>query len=88
MVEPLNLRLDEANARGLVAGFDLVLDGTDDFATRFAVNAACVAEDKPLVSGAHRPLDRPGRGVRGPPLLALPGARDPARGRDLRARSA
>jgi molybdopterin-synthase adenylyltransferase len=52
VVEPLNLRLDEANARGLVAGFDLVLDGTDDFATRFAVNAACVAEHKPLVSAA------------------------------------
>ena len=33
-------------------GYDLVLDGTDDFATRFAVNAACVAEGKPLVSGA------------------------------------
>jgi molybdopterin/thiamine biosynthesis adenylyltransferase len=51
-VEPLAVRLDEANARRLVAGFDLVLDGTDDFATRFAVNAACVAEAKPLVSAA------------------------------------
>ncbi len=29
-----------------------MLDGTDDFATRFAVNAACVAAGKPLVSGA------------------------------------
>jgi len=46
------VRLDQANARPLVAGYDLVLDGTDDFATRFAVNAACVAEGKPLVSGA------------------------------------
>jgi molybdopterin/thiamine biosynthesis adenylyltransferase len=36
----------------LVAGYDIVLDGTDDFATRFAVNAACVAEGRPLVSGA------------------------------------
>lgn len=44
--------LDAANARELVAGYDLVLDGTDDFATRFHVNAACVAERKPLVSGA------------------------------------
>ena len=40
------------NARELVAEADLVLDGTDDFATRFAVNAACVAEGKTLVSGA------------------------------------
>ena len=52
VVEPLNLTLDAANARGLVAGWDLVLDGTDDFATRFAVNAACVAEKTPLVSAA------------------------------------
>jgi len=45
-------RLTEANARQLVAGYDVVLDGTDDFATRFAVNAACVAEQVTLVSGA------------------------------------
>jgi molybdopterin/thiamine biosynthesis adenylyltransferase len=45
-------RLSGANARQLIAGHDLVLDGTDDFATRFAVNAACVAEGVTLVSGA------------------------------------
>lgn len=44
--------LTEANARALIAGHDLVLDGTDDFATRFAVSAACVAERVILVSGA------------------------------------
>jgi molybdopterin/thiamine biosynthesis adenylyltransferase len=44
--------LTEANAAGLLAGHDLVLDGTDDFTTRFAVNAACVAGGIPLVSGA------------------------------------
>ncbi|HQR90181.1 MAG TPA: HesA/MoeB/ThiF family protein, partial [Caulobacter sp.] len=44
--------LDAANARDLVARYDLVLDGTDDFATRFAVSDACLAEGKPLVSGA------------------------------------
>ncbi|MDQ0465279.1 molybdopterin/thiamine biosynthesis adenylyltransferase [Caulobacter ginsengisoli] len=36
----------------LVAGFDLVLDGTDNFETRFAVNAACLEHGVPLVSGA------------------------------------
>ncbi len=41
-----------ANADELVAGVDLVLDGTDDFAVRFAVNEACVRHGKPLVSGA------------------------------------
>ena len=43
---------DEASADELVEGVDLVLDGTDDFATRFCVNAACVRHGKPLVSGA------------------------------------
>jgi molybdopterin/thiamine biosynthesis adenylyltransferase len=52
IVEPIAQRLDHGNARALVAAHDLVLDGTDDFATRFAVNAACVAEGKTLVSGA------------------------------------
>lgn len=51
-VEPLPLALTAANAADLVTPFDLVLDGTDDFDTRFAVNAACVAAGKPLVSGA------------------------------------
>lgn len=36
----------------LVEQVDLVVDGSDNFATRFAVNAACVASGKPLVSGA------------------------------------
>jgi molybdopterin/thiamine biosynthesis adenylyltransferase len=43
---------DADNADELVAGVDLVLDGTDDFAVRFAVNEACVRHGKPLVSGA------------------------------------
>ncbi|CAN7326241.1 HesA/MoeB/ThiF family protein [Caulobacter sp. LjRoot300] len=44
--------LGEANARAVISGYDLVLDGTDDFATRFAVSDACLAEGKALVSGA------------------------------------
>jgi molybdopterin-synthase adenylyltransferase len=36
----------------LVAGADVVVDCSDNFATRHAVNAACVAHHKPLVSGA------------------------------------
>jgi len=40
------------NVRSLVGGYDLVLDGTDNFETRFLVADACVAEDKTLVSGA------------------------------------
>jgi len=44
--------IDAAGARGLVRGYDLVLDGTDNFESRFAVSDACVAEGKTLVSGA------------------------------------
>jgi molybdopterin/thiamine biosynthesis adenylyltransferase len=51
-VEPIDEAVTAANAAAMVRDFDLVLDGTDDFATRFAVNAACVAEGKTLVSGA------------------------------------
>ena len=43
---------DEESGPGLLDGCDLVLDGTDDFAVRFAVNAAAVAAGAPLVSGA------------------------------------
>ena len=43
---------DAANADELVEGVDLVLDGTDDFAVRYEVNAACVRHGKTLVSGA------------------------------------
>ena len=51
-IEPLIERVDEGNAERLASVYDLVLDGTDDFATRFAVNAACHGAGKPLVSGA------------------------------------
>jgi molybdopterin-synthase adenylyltransferase len=50
IAHPVMLTTD--NAAELIAGYDLVLDGTDDFAARFAVNAACIALSKPLVSGA------------------------------------
>ena len=45
-------RLTGANAAALTGGCQVVIDGTDDFTTRFAVNAACVACDVPLVSAA------------------------------------
>jgi molybdopterin/thiamine biosynthesis adenylyltransferase len=51
-VEAVAERLEPANAPRLLVGCDVVIDGTDDFVTRFAVNAACVAAGAPLVSGA------------------------------------
>ncbi|OYX23957.1 MAG: molybdopterin biosynthesis protein [Rhodobacterales bacterium 32-66-7] len=50
-VRPYNRRFDEASA-ALVADHDLVLDGSDSFATRHLVNRACVAAGVPLISGA------------------------------------
>lgn len=43
---------DASTADELCEGVDVVLDGTDDFGVRYAVNAACVRHGKPLVSGA------------------------------------
>ena len=45
-------RLDGVALEAAVGGVDVVLDGTDNFAARFAVNRACVARRVPLVSGA------------------------------------
>lgn len=49
---PLRTALDADSLGSVVAAVDLVLDCTDNFAIREAVNAACVAAKKPLVSGA------------------------------------
>lgn len=45
-------RLDRAALDALISGVDLVLDCTDNFATRHTINAACLAHRKKLVSGA------------------------------------
>ena len=49
---PVRQRIDSGNARQLLAGHGLVLDGSDNFATRLAVSDACVALGLPLVSAA------------------------------------
>lgn len=51
-VRPYHRRLTEEIAVDLVREYDLVLDGTDDFDTRYLVNRACVAAGVPLISGA------------------------------------
>ena len=51
-VETHVMRLDTANVRPLVAGYDIVADGSDNFDTRYAVADACAAEGKPLVTAA------------------------------------
>ncbi|WP_311030079.1 molybdopterin-synthase adenylyltransferase MoeB [Mesorhizobium koreense] len=51
-VETHALRLDEDNARRLVAAYDVIVDGSDNFATRYAVADACAAEERPLVTAS------------------------------------
>ncbi len=51
-VDPRHQRVCTGNAEGLLAGQDLVIDGSDNFATRLAVSDACVALNIPLVSAA------------------------------------
>ena len=51
-VEISDRRIDIERAASLVANADLVLDGTDNFATRLAVSDACVAGGVPLLSAA------------------------------------
>ena len=45
-------RLTSANAREIVGQYDVVLDGSDNFPTRYLVNDACVLERRPLVFGS------------------------------------
>jgi adenylyltransferase/sulfurtransferase len=51
-VETISRRLEETELNQQIAKVDLVLDGTDNFATRFAINRACYETTTPLVSGA------------------------------------
>lgn len=47
--------LDSGNARGIVSDYDVVIDGTDSFSTRYLINDACVLEGRPVVQASiHR----------------------------------
>jgi len=47
-----NQRLATQNALTLIDDFDIIIDGTDNFSTRYMINDACVLLNKPLVYGA------------------------------------
>ena len=51
-VESVMQRLDRSNVDGLVRDVDVVVDGADNFATRYVLSDACVRHAKPLVYGA------------------------------------
>ena len=55
VVEAINERISVENVECMLDGVDVVIDGTDNFATRYLLNDACVKLGKPLVYGAvHR----------------------------------
>lgn len=68
-VNAIHSRLQDEDLAQQVANASLVLDCTDNFATRFALNRACVAAQVPLVSGAA---------IRGEGQLSVFDSRDPA----------
>lgn len=80
-IEKIARRLDEANARALIAGYDVIVDGSDNFATRYVVSDACFYERRPLVSGAIgefdgalttlKPYERNGEGAPNPTYRCL-----------------
>ncbi|XP_069117421.1 adenylyltransferase and sulfurtransferase MOCS3-like [Argopecten irradians] len=49
---PYHLQLNSSNALQLIQQYDIVLDATDNVATRYLLNDACILANKPLVSGS------------------------------------
>ena len=47
-----NCKLDNQNALEIIQNFDIVIDGTDNFSTRYLVNDACIILNKPLIYGS------------------------------------
>ncbi len=75
-------RLDSSNVMEIFAEYDLIVDGTDNFATRYLVNDACVLLGKPYVWGSIYRFDGQAIGLlgRARPLLPLPVPRAAAAG--------
>lgn len=57
VIEPHPVRLDAANALDLIGRYDIVADGSDNFATRYLVSDACYLARRTLVFGAVGPFD-------------------------------
>ena len=52
-----NMRLTEENAEELISQYDIVVDGCDNFATRYVISDACIKQGKPYVYGAITGLE-------------------------------
>jgi adenylyltransferase/sulfurtransferase len=51
-VEIFNLRLSAANAFKLISSFDIVVDATDNYETRYIIDSVCMEQGKPMIHGA------------------------------------
>lgn len=51
-VIPYNEKLNTSNALEIISNYDLIIDGTDNFPTRYLINDACCIEDKPFIYGS------------------------------------
>lgn len=51
-IERINLRLEASNIMRIIRDFDLIVDATDNYPTRYVINDACVILNKPMVHGA------------------------------------
>jgi len=51
-IEIFNIRFDEKNALELVKNYDIIVDATDNYETRYLINDACVINGKPMIHGA------------------------------------
>lgn len=51
-VQPYSTRLTEDNARDIIREYDMVVDGCDNFATRYLINDICIEQEKPYIYGA------------------------------------
>lgn len=51
-VIPFTQKISSLNALATIDGYDIVVDGTDNFPTRYLLNDACVLKDRPLVYGS------------------------------------
>lgn len=70
-IEAVNARLHADNAASLLTGCEIVVDGSDNFDTRYAINAGIIANKQTLVSSQHFPIQRPGLGVCSPSWHSL-----------------
>ncbi len=74
-------RLDERNALALVSAYDVIVDGTDNFPTRYLVNDACVMARRPECLRKHLEIRGSGVDVRARPMVRAIAACIPSRRR-------